>query len=150
MFGLQIAELPVDTFGCDHFLNLAELLAQQRQLELGSLTTDAVERGLQGVNRRASILDELSTLHVIEKLVVFGVELTPGHKEIELAAVESAFDCGGVFDGRRSRNDPGYGLRLCLHRLFTRHDNRFHGYPGHPPESPGEMRSHLWHKALVC
>ena len=77
MLGLEIAQLPVDTFRRDNFLDLIELFAQQHQLELGPLTADAVERLVLGIERRSAILDELSALHVIEKLVVLRIQLAP-------------------------------------------------------------------------
>lgn len=43
MLGLQITELPVDAFRCDNFIDLIELLAEQRQLLLGPFTANAVE-----------------------------------------------------------------------------------------------------------
>jgi hypothetical protein len=33
-------------------------------------------------------------LHVIKKLVVLRIEQAPRYEEIELAAIESAFNCG--------------------------------------------------------
>ena len=48
----------------------------------------------RGIERRPPILNKLSALHVIVKFVVFRIKLAPGDKEIELTAIEGAFDCG--------------------------------------------------------
>jgi hypothetical protein len=41
---------------------------------LGPFIADAGERRVQSIDRRSPILNELSALHVIKKLIVFRIE----------------------------------------------------------------------------
>ena len=99
MFGLQIAQLPVDTFGGDQFLDLVQLLAASMPaFAWPGRPPVAVEGRLQCIEGRPPVLHKFAAPEVIEKFVVFGVQQAPGNQQIELTAIECTFDGGRIFD----------------------------------------------------
>ncbi len=94
MLGLQIAELPVHAFRCHKLFDLIELLAHQRQLLLGAIAAHPVQSGFQRVESGPTVFDELTTLEIVEEFLVFRIEQTPRHEQIELAAIERTFNGG--------------------------------------------------------
>ena len=115
-------QLPVDAFGRDQFFDLVELFAHQCQLLLRPIASDPVECRFQRIERGTAVFHEFAALQMVEKFVVFRIEQAPGNQEIQLAAIECAFDCGGIFDRGFEMTAAAVCVEPCTD-LLTRHEN---------------------------